>query len=359
MKKYDENISTEEAKKFGEFEGKKQASYKSKMAKDPNLEGDAKTLGDYQADKTIQQAKGLQDSQVYNKDGSEGKEHSKFMEGGSFLMREKINKEELAAGAAIHNKDEETRKQMMADVQASSAGRMLDEFSKAKGTRKGLNVTHDKDGSIVSVENTKDIEWTDTNGDLHKMSRARAYELLGQAGIFGDVGKGAAIDVETNKEFMDAKENIKELIRKRTQAIENKEPKSKIEQIESEIEEAKENLKRVRKKPAQRDFSKIINNAYGGEMANIEGMNSAIKALGGAENFAAFKGKQAQIQTTEAFEAMSGKLAQHLLKTGEAKSLNEANELARKILTSLSQGGDELANKIKADNSSEALSIKY
>jgi len=169
---------------------------------------------------------------------------------------------------------------------------IVDDFSHAKGSRKTLGETHDKDRYLKSISNAKKITWKDTNGKIHSMSRAEANEILGDSGMMGILGKSAAIYDKTDH---------------------------------------------------GKNMDIIANNAMGMEMGNIAGSNSAIKATGGVEKFASLQGTESAVRTAETQKATISKIAEGL-KHADPKLTNEQ---AQKMAKAIVEGSQEGANKFK------------
>ncbi|WP_457749110.1 hypothetical protein, partial [Sulfurimonas sp.] len=283
--------------KAGEFEGINMAAKDMRIGADTNLEGDARTLGNVGADKMIQQARGYEKAQVFNKEGKNSQEHDKFMEGGSELQRKSLNEKELAMGAAMADKSEKDKRQMNADLEASSAGITLDQYSKAKGLRKTLDVNHDKDGYINSVDNDKGVTWKDTDGKTYSMSRAKANELIGDSEMRGIIGKAEGIASQTN----DGK-----------------------------------------------NMSIITRNAMGAEAGNIAATNAAINAGGGVAGYAGFKAASSGVQTSEAIGATKGKLEEALLHDNPNMTKDEAKKMADAIVKGSTEGAEKFKEALKS-----------
>lgn len=160
-------------------------------------EGEATALGHKQADDTISKARGAISSEVYDKEGNDAEEHDKYMRGVEGLEREGINKGALAMGLALKNKSDEEISQMMADLQAAGSLSKLDEYSTAKGSRKSGKFTH-KDGFLDSASNEGEISYTDSKGQTHTMSRAKASELIADSKMHSMIGQGEGIANVTN-----------------------------------------------------------------------------------------------------------------------------------------------------------------
>lgn len=160
--------------------------------------GEAIASGKKASDDKIAAARGAIKSQTYNEDGSEGTEHDKYMRGGEFQERMKINKGNLAAGLASEGKDEGQLRQMMADIQAAAGGTVLNDISKAKGSRKVFDAEHDEKGYLKSIDNDGMTSYKDADGNTHKMSMAKAMEMIGDAEMHQTLGKGAGIYSNTN-----------------------------------------------------------------------------------------------------------------------------------------------------------------
>ena len=292
---YGKKTSLKEAIDAGRFEGLLSAGKDKTIAADPNLVGDATTLGNLSGDKTLQQAHGAQKAQIYNKDGSDGHEHSKFMLGGEELQRKGYNEKELAMGAAMANKSEEKKKQMMADVEAASGLAMLDDFSHAKGSRKHGGVSHDGDGYIDGLSNENSISWKDTDGKMHHMSRAKANEVLAEAGIMGMVGKGAGIYSQTQ---------------------------------------------------SGSNMGVIADNAMASEGANIAGLNKAIQTAGGVDGFVGLKGSSSAVQTAEAIGGTEGKVQEALMKNNPKMSSEQAEAMSKAIVEGSKEGAKQFKDAL-------------
>jgi len=292
---YGKKTSLKEAIDAGRFEGLLSAGKDKTIAADPNLEGDATTLGNLSGDKTLQQAHGAQKAQIYNNDGSHGHEHSKFMLGAEELQRKGYNEKELAMGAAMANKSEKEKRQMMADVQASNAGKILDDFSHAGGSRKTLDVSHDKDGYIDGVSNENRISWEDTNGKTHHMSRAKANEMLADAGMIGMIGKGAGIYSQTQR---------------------------------------------------GKNMGVVANNAMASEGANIAGLNSAIQTAGGVDGFVGLKSSSSAVQTAEAIGGTEGKVQEALMKNNPQMSKEQAEAMSKAIVEGSKEGAQHFKDAL-------------
>ena len=294
---YGKEGSLKSAIDAGNFAGIEAGSADNTLSANQNLEGDARTSGRLGIDKKLQAIHGAQKAQIYNTDGSAGHEHAKFISGGTELERQALNKNQLAMGAAMAGKSEDEKRQMMADLQAGSAGKILDEFSNMKGARTGLNVGHDKDNYIESVDNSGTISWTDTNGKKHSMSRSGANKLLAEAGIMGTVGKAAGIYSRTDK---------------------------------------------------GQNLGVLANNAMGMEAGNISSMNAAITNAGGVSGFAGMKAAQSAIQTTESIKTMEGKIAEGLKKSHPEMSNEEAEKLSKAIVKGSKEGAEKFKDALKA-----------
>lgn len=294
---YGKTTSMKSAIDAGKFTGIEIGAADNELASDPNLEGDARTSGKLGIDKKLQSIHGAQKAQIYNKDGSDGKEHDKFMLGGTELARQALNNKELAMGLAMNKKSEEEKRQMYADMQAAGSLKTLDEFSKVKGARKTGSFTHDKDGYLETASNENDVTWRDTNGKTHTMSRAKANELLGDAEQRGILGKGAGISSKTD---------------------------------------------------GGRNMGILSNNAMGQEAGNISGMNAAIAVAGGVTGFSALKATQSAVQTTEAASTVKSKIEEGLLHSGQAKTPEEAKKLAEAIVNGSAEGADKFKKALES-----------
>ncbi len=107
--KYGKDTSLDEAMGAGDFEGSKASAVDERTAHMKNRDGKAKTLGHNAVDKMDQQAQGMMDAKMYNKDGSNGETHQKFMEGGTELTRKAVVEKEFAMHDSLHGKSKKQK----------------------------------------------------------------------------------------------------------------------------------------------------------------------------------------------------------------------------------------------------------
>ncbi len=175
------------------------------------------------------------------------------------------------------------------------------DMSKAKGTVRNLNVSHDGNGNVISVNADKTISATTIDPKTLKAEKisttlSKASEMIGDAEMNQMAGKGAAIDKATD---------------------------------------------------GGKNMNKMFRNAAASELSTFEQLNAAIEAQGGVVPLSKLKGSASYMQTAALSETTDAKLKEGLIQHAKDNGMNISSDQANKMLQKLKEGGDYLTKSIK------------